>query len=98
MPCPNWPPSLLIPKSQLEKENVMGQCCENCRFGHFQRTPTGKPKRKQTGRCMYLIPPLNIPLPVSVLDFNWPPRLGGINPQDGEHCECWEKRETQIEK
>lgn len=70
--------------------------CKTCRFALWNRTPTGRIRKGEAGICTYEIGPCP-KLPVSVSTFStpyWPPSKGGIWPDFGEECECYEISDT----
>lgn len=66
--------------------------CKTCKWADWERTPTGRISRKYVGSCLYPIPePV---LPTSVVRHSISkPYAGGIEPNDGTKCPCWEKKQ-----
>lgn len=70
----------------------MTASCKTCRFASWIFTPTGRVKKNVAGRCTYEIGP-RPKLPESVhgrFASIWPPGKGGIWPDFGRTCECYE--------
>ena len=81
---------------------MTGKCCNTCRHFDILRTPTGRPKRDQSGLCrvMFHKPEIIIEakrvlfplLPESckwhVLTFSASPH--GMEPSAGTECTFWE--------
>lgn len=76
---------------------VVARCCGTCKWGRFELTPTGKPKKFIAGRCSFPIDAgairvfLGEHLPTCVSnELGGPFHRDGIWPDGGEECGVWE--------
>lgn len=76
--------------------------CGTCRYGKFERTPTGRAKADYAGRCLHvcanrehmdaLLAHLKSLVPIAVRIER--PAAGTIWPEDTD-CNFWEERDEQ---
>lgn len=55
--------------------------CPACKFGKFERTATGRPKRNLPGRCTFELGALVVPIVMTIQ-----PRMTAIWPDMGADC------------
>lgn len=79
---------ILMAQPVAPKAPAGPQGCENCGHAQFSRTPTGRIKAKESGRC-HADPSFTVPASVKV---SW--TKNGIWPGDGLDCPTWKAREA----